>query len=139
MSMRGHVQKLEQRGNYMTMVAKLKMCGSFLFVILVAGTLFACGSPAPEVSSTSDIPSGPADMVEVIYFHRAQRCNSCIYAETGIRYTLETYFVDELDSGKVTFEAFNLEDKENAPIVKKYGAFGPSLFINTVRDVTENI
>jgi len=123
----------------MTMLAKVKIWSSFLLTILVAGMLCACGSPAPEVPSTSDTSSTPADRVEVIYFYRAQRCYSCIYAEEGTRYTVETYFVDELASGKVTFEAFNVEDKENATIVKKYGAFTSSLFINTIRDGTDHI
>jgi len=101
--------------------------------------LCACGSPAPEVPSTSGISSVPADRVKVIYFHRAQRCYSCIYAETGIRYTIETYFADELASGKVTFKVLNVEDDENATIVKKYGAFTSSLFINTIRDGTDHI
>ena len=123
----------------MTMLAKVKIWSSFLLTILVAGMLCACGSPAPEVPSTSDTSSTPADRVEVIYFHRAQRCYSCIYAEEGTRYTVETYFADELASGKVTFEAFDVGDKENATIVNKYGAFTSSLFINTIRDGTDHI
>lgn len=123
----------------MTMLAKVKIWSSFLLIILVAGLLFACGSPAPEVPSNSDTSSVPADRVEVVYFHRAQRCTGCLYAEAGTRYTVETYFKNELDSGKVTFELFNVEDKENAPIVKKYGAFTSSLFINTVRGGTDHI
>ncbi|MBA7663338.1 hypothetical protein ES703_71378 [subsurface metagenome] len=123
----------------MTMLAKVKIWSSFLLTILVAGMLCACGSPAPEVPSPSDTSSTPADRVEVIYFHRAQRCYSCVYAEEGTRYTVETYFADELASGKVTFEVFNVEAKENAAIVKKYGAFTSSLFINTIRDGTDHI
>ncbi len=115
----------------------MKICSSFLLIILVAGMLCACGSPAPEVPPTSDTSSLPADMVEVVYFHRTPRCYSCIYAETGTRYTVETYFKDELASGKVIFKAVNI--KENATIVKKYGAFTSSLFINTVRDGTDHI
>ena len=125
--------------NYMTILAKVKIWSSFLLIILVVGMFCACGSPAPEVPSTSDTPSGSANRVEVIYFHRAQRCYSCVYAETGVRYTVETYFRDELTSGKVIFEAVNVEDKENANIVKKYGAFTSSLFINTIRDGADHI
>jgi len=121
------------------MLAKLKIWSSFLLIILVAGMLCTCGSPAPEVPSNSDTSSVLADRVKVVYFHRAQRCSSCIYAETGVRYTVETYFADELATGKLTFEVFNVEDKENAPIVEKYGAFTSSLFINTIRDGTDHI
>jgi len=88
---------------------------------------------------SSDISSDPADRVEVVYFHRAHRCRGCVHAEAGIRYTVETYFADELASGKVTFEVFNVGDKKNAAKVKKYGAFRSSLFINTIRGDSDHI
>jgi len=121
------------------MAARLKITSSLLFIIIMAGIICACGSPTPEAPSASDAPSVPADMVEVVYFHRVQRCYGCIYAETGTRYTVETYFADELASGKLTFEVFNVEHKQNATIVKKYGAFTSSLFVNTIRDGTDHI
>ncbi len=123
----------------MTTLAKMKIWSLFLLIILVAGMLCACGSPAPEAPSTPDTSSAPADGVEVVYFHRAHRCYSCFYAETGTRYTVETYFADELASGKVTFEVFDVEDEENATIVKKYGAFTSSLFINTIKGGSDHI
>ena len=89
--------------------------------------------PAPDTSL------GPADKVDVVYFHRTQRCYSCKYVEAGTRYTVETYFKDELASGKVIFKVLNVEDKENAAIVKKYGAFTSSLFINTIRGGSDHI
>jgi len=123
----------------MSLPAKVKMWTSFLLIILVAGMLCACRSPAPESSPTPDMPSVTADRVEVVYFHRAQRCYSCHYAETGSRYTVETYFRDELASDKIIFKVVNVEDKRNALIVKKYGAFTSSLFINTIRGGTDHI
>ncbi len=127
------------KGNYMTMLAKVKIWGSFLLISLVAGILCACGSPAPEVPPAPDTSSVLADRVEVVYFCRAQRCVGCIYAETGTRYTLETYFADELASEKITFAVFNVEDEGNAAIIKKYDAFTSALFINTIKDGTDHI
>ena len=123
----------------MTILAKLKIWSLFLLVVIVTGMLCACGNPAPEVPPASDTSSVPADSVEIVYFHRTQRCYSCRYAEAGIRYTLETYFEDELASGKLTFKAVSVEDKGNATIVKKYGAFTSSLFINAMKDGTDHI
>ena len=123
----------------MTLLAKVKIWTSFLLISLVAVLLCNCGNPAPEASLPTDTPSVTADMVEVIYFHRAQRCRSCVYAENGVRYTLETYFNDELESGEVAFQAVNIEDKENTVIVNKYGAFASSLFINKIISGTDHI
>ena len=87
--------------------------------------------------------SGLADRVDVVYFHRTQRCPTCIYAEEGTRDTLKTYFADELASGKVTFQVINVDDKANADIadiLEKYN--NPSfltLCINTVRGDTDHI
>jgi len=117
----------------------VKIWSSFLLTILVAGMLCACGSPALEVPSTSETSSTSVDRVDVVYFHRSQRCRSCVYAEAGIHYTVETYFADELASGKLTFEVYSVEDKENAAIVDKYGAFTSSLFINTIKDGSDYI
>jgi len=52
---------------------------------------------------------------------------------------VETYFADELASGKMTFQVLNVQDEENAAIVKKYRAYTSSLFINTIRDGTDHI
>ena len=83
--------------------------------------------------------SSPADRVDVVYFHRTQQCYSCRYAEEGTRHTVETYFADELASGKLTFQSLDVQDSENAAIVQKYGAYGSQLFINTVKDGTDHI
>jgi len=135
----------------------VKILSSFLIIILVAGMLCACGSPAPEAPSNSDTPPNSngsdtppnsngsdtppttAEKVEVVYFYRPQRCTGCIYAEDTTLYTLETYFADELASGKITFATFDVAAEENAAIVEKYEAYTSSLFINTIIDGIEHI
>jgi len=94
---------------------------------------------APRQHPTSDTPLAVADRVEVVYFHRAQRCAGCIYAETATRFTLETYFADELAEGKIVFKLINLGDKANAAIVEHYGAYTSSLFINSISGGIEHI
>ena len=90
-------------------------------------------------NSTPETPSAPADKVEVVYFHRPQRCSGCVYAETGTRYTLENYFASELAEGKIIFKVINLGDEANTAIVERYGAYTSSLFINSITDGTDRI
>ena len=130
----------------MTMRTKVKVWSSLLLVIVIAGILCACGGPAPEAppdsppnSNGSDTPTTSVDKVEVVYFHRTQRCYSCVYAEDSTLYTLETYFADELASGKITFVTLDVTSEENAAIVEKYEAYTSSLFINTIIDGTDHI
>jgi len=123
-----------------------------LFVILAIGLLVACSNPAPPAtppanepsdapvaSPTSDETSGTPNRVDVVYFHRPQRCPTCLCFEERIRYVVNTYFQNELNSGKMTFGVYNIGDSKNVTLVKKYGAIGSQLFINTVKDDTENI
>jgi hypothetical protein len=141
----------------MTMRSKVTIWSSFLLIILLVGMLCACGGTTPEAPPSSDTPSTPvepdtpttpdesdtpptpAEKVEVVYFYRPQRCYSCVYAEDTTRYTLETYFADELASGKIIFVTLEVTAEENAAIVEKYEAYTSSLFINTVVDGTDHI
>ena len=108
---------------------------------VVVGYAVSNASPgANDGHPNSNNSTGPADRVEVVYFHRTQRCNTCLYAEEATRYTIETYFADELASDKVTFQSVNVEDEANADIVEKYNnASYLTLCINTVRDGTDHI
>jgi len=94
--------------------------------------------PATPISEPEP-PSIQDYRVELVYFHRAQRCNSCIYAEDGVRYTLQMHFSEELANGRVSFESYDWEDEENSDVVEKYGAYTSSLFINVIREGKENI
>ena len=129
-----------------------------LLAILLVGLLCACGNPSSAVPPPTEEPStSPAvtppteqpseqtetttarSRVDVVYFHRPRRCVTCLCFEERIRHVVTTYFQDEVDRGKLTLEIVNLGDKESAAIINKYGAFGPQLFINTVRNGADDI
>jgi len=100
-------------------------------------------SPAtPVVPDTPPIPEPPvikADRLELIYFHRAQRCVSCIYAEDGVRYTLQKYFAEELANNIISFDVYDLGEEANTALIEEYSAYTSSLFINVIRDGEDNI
>ena len=120
-----------------------RMICIILFLSLVSVLLCSCISPA----SISSIPSkeasvqlcGPADKVELVYFHRSHRCEACIFAEQRVGYTVKTFFGDELQSSKLTFEVYDLGDKNSAATASKYCAIGTQLFINAIEDGVDHI
>jgi len=121
-----------KRTKILWIVCPIVLVGLAVWLILAYGTSSA--TPPPSNNST-----GPADRVEVVYFHRTHQCYSCRYAEEETRYTVETYFNDELASGKLTFQSLDVQDSKNTVIVEKYGAYGSQLFINTIKDGTDHI
>ena len=110
-----------------------------IVLVCLAVWLIVAYGTSPATPPTSNNSSGLADKVEVVYFHRTQQCYSCRYAEEETRYTVETYFDDELDSGRLTLQSVDVQDSKNAAIVEKYGAYTSSLFINAIKDGTDHI
>jgi len=89
----------------------------------------------PEITE----PQAEVSQVNIVYFHRTNRCHSCQYCEAQTRTTLDTYFADELASGKITFVSVDVQDESNTAIIDKYGAYGPQLFISVLKGDTESI
>lgn len=125
------------------------------FFILIAMLTFtacflsACSSsggftPPTSPNSTQETPSvqpsyGGGDYVEVVYFHRTRRCYSCQWAGDAVEYTVQTYFANELASGRLVFTMLDLQNETNTDIVNEYGAYGSSLYINNVVDRIDHI
>ena len=125
-----------KRTRILWIVSPIVLIGLIVWLVLAYGASPAT-PPAPNNSTGNS--TSPADRVDVVYFHRTQRCYSCTYMEDAARYTVETYFADEIASGKVTFQVFNVEDEQNADVVEKYQSSYLSLYINTVKDGTDHI
>lgn len=129
----------------MSLIAKVAFCSLVVVVTLLVGILCACGgsgenNPTPTQTTPTLQPSPDgASWVEVVYFHRTKRCSSCRSAEAGVRYTIDTYFQDELTRGDLIFMVLDLGAKANADMVDKYEPFGSSLFINDVEDGVDHI
>jgi hypothetical protein len=139
-------------------LSKINIYIVFCFILLM-GLMSSCGGNAKPVDVTvpskpsvpSEIPAtsppattpapstAQANRVDVVYFHPKVRCASCISVEVRTRAVINDSFKDAVDSGKLNFLAYELQDKQNASIVKKYGAASSQLFITTVKNNTETI
>lgn len=74
----------------------------------------------------------PGDRVVVMYFHRTQRCPTCLkmggYSEEAVK----TGFAKQVKAGTVEFHYIDFQDKKNAALTKGYGITGPSLIVAKV-------
>ena len=73
---------------------------------------------------TSDI-----EKVEVYHFHATNQCVTCKTVGANAEATVNTYFANELKSGKIVFAHINIDLPENKALVDKYEAKGSSLLI----------
>ena len=95
----------------------------------------ALGVAALAASLVSEVASAatpPADRVVVMYFHRTQRCPTCLkmggYSEEAVK----TGFAQEIKQGTVEFHYIDFQDEKNADLVKGYNVAGPTLIVARV-------
>ena len=82
-----------------------------------------------NVTASGSEISGEIEKVEVYHFHATRQCYTCKTVGALAEETVNTYFADELKSGKLDFASVNIELPENKALVDKYEAKGSSLLI----------
>ncbi len=107
-----------------------------LAVIAMAVFTMACNADAQSTQNkaVATATKTKTDKIEVLDFHNTHRCRTCLSIEKATREVLEKDFADEMKSGKITFQLINADDDKNLAIIKKFGAFGSSLYLNVWRE-----
>ena len=105
-----------------------------LAAFTIAFMFVSCTGNAQNNSSNQKV-SG--NKIEVIDFYSTHRCMTCNAIEASTKYTLDTFFADELKSGKITFKTVNVDKDENYPMAEKFEATGTALFLNVIVDGKE--
>jgi len=82
------------------------------------------GNVISDTQINSDI-----EKIEVYHFHATRQCYTCKTVGAFSEETVNTYFADELRSGKLVFAHVNVDLPENKALVDRYGAKGSSLLI----------
>jgi hypothetical protein len=84
--------------------------------------------------TTANAADPPADRVMALYFHRTQRCPTCLkmgsYSEEAVTQGFET----QVKAGTIHFRYVDFQDEKNAKLTTAYKIKGPALIIVKVVD-----
>lgn len=69
--------------------------------------------------------------IEVYNFHSTHRCMTCNAIEANTKYTLSTYFSDEMERNIITNQVINVD--ENEEIAEVFEAAGTALILNVIK------
>jgi thiol-disulfide isomerase/thioredoxin len=88
----------------------------------------------PSVLQAAAKEDAPKDRVVVMYFHRTERCPTCLkmgsYSEEAVKKGL----AKEIKAGKVAFHFIDFEDEKNERFTKAYKIEGPTLIVARVSE-----
>jgi hypothetical protein len=107
---------------------------SLLLVITAAAVLTAgCTGNGEETATGPSTEVGytgsHVEKVEVYHFYGASRCVSCVMLGDLTEETVNTYYAQELQSGRLVFDHIDTAMPENREIVERYVPTGSSLWI----------
>ncbi|WP_179320408.1 nitrophenyl compound nitroreductase subunit ArsF family protein [Winogradskyella helgolandensis] len=106
-----------------------------LLVILTVGLILtSCNSQNKSSDQSLD---QSVSKIEVMDFHSTHRCMTCNAIEANTKFTLDTYFSNELKADKISFQVINVDDEKNEKIAEKFEASGTALILNVIKNGKE--
>ncbi len=103
---------------------------------LALGLLFtACSTNAQEPAKATS--AAAVTRIDVIQFHSAHRCETCLNIEALTKEVLNTGFAAQMKDGTFTFRLVNVEDGANEKLAEEFGAYGTALFLHVHKNGTD--
>ena len=107
---------------------------SYLFYgigLILILSLVGCSNNTNNLTSEVTLKSEEnyIEKIEVYHFHSTRQCNVCTTIGANLDETMDRYFLDEVNSGKISYGHINVQDPKNSEITNRYGAVGTSLWI----------
>ena len=100
-------------------------------IIMVAACLL--GAPSWRNAVADEKPSKPKDRVIAMYFHRTQRCPTCLKMGSYTEEAMKAAFEKQLKEGTVEFHYVDFQNQKNAVLTKGYKITGPALIVTSVK------
>ena len=99
-----------------------------LFFAALGGTEILADDSADEAEAT------PSRRIIACYFHRTQRCPTCITIGNYVEEAVSIGFVDEVEAGEISIMAVDYEAASSARYVRAYHVTSPKLILIEVED-----
>ena len=97
-----------------------------LFTIVAVAVV---ASLVPQPASAADTPK---DHTVVMYFHRTQRCPTCLKMGSYSEEAVKGGFAQQIKENKVEFHYIDFQDEKNSALTKGYKVGGPTLIVARV-------
>lgn len=97
-------------------------------LIALFGLLTACDSTAQQPAKAQS--TATTTRIDVIDFHTAHRCKTCLTIEGLAREVVEKTFAAQLTAGTLSFRTVNVDERANAKVAEDFGAYGTALFLH---------
>lgn len=100
----------------------------FQFLVVVLGVIIATSCNGQN-STKKEVVATKGDKVEAYYFHFTGRCVTCKTVEAEAKKNIETLYSEQVKSGKIKFQAINLDDASSKELAEKLSISGQTLLI----------
>ena len=108
---------------------------TIITILLSLLMVTACGNPSSKTSGKNNpVKDGT---LEVLYFHNAKRCATCIAIENGTKGLLESTFSQQLQDSTIIFRTISIQDNED--LCAKYQISWSSLILVDHEDGKESV
>ncbi len=84
---------------------------------------------AAEEAAKDKKADAPKERVVVMYFHRTQRCPTCLKMGSYAEEAVKKGFAKEIKAGKVSFHFIDFQDEKNEAFTRAYKVEGPTLIV----------
>mgnify|MGYP000244678206 CR=1 FL=1 len=108
-----------------------------IFQFIIFSMLFLTAFKGQEESKLASDAVIAKNRIEVIDFHTAHRCKTCLKIENNTKTLLQKVYKKEMKTGKISFRTINIDKKANYAIAERFEAAGTALFINVIKNGKE--
>lgn len=104
----------------------MKRYVAIAFVVAICALALSQSSMIADDSAKT---AAPVDRVVVMYFHRTQRCPTCLRMGSYTEEAVVKGFTKEIKQGTVEFHFIDFQDTKNDALTKGYNVTGPTLIV----------